>query len=279
MTGSGRRLSWEYTPVAVHGAPRSGTTWVGEIINSSPRTVYRYQPLFSYAHKGFLGPESGPEEIANFFDRLDRCDDAFTNQLDKRQQGLHPSFAKEDRTHVVYKEVRYHHILDNLLRQCEPLKLVAIVRNPLSVLNSWLNAPREFRADLGWRALEEWRGAARKNLGRPEEFNGFEKWKEVANGFLDLQQRFPQRVYLLTYGALLSQPEPGVRQLFEFLGLDYGPATAQFLASSSAAADVDPYSVYRSGQTDDRWRSELLPEIAEAIQAELAGDPLARFLE
>ena len=44
--------------VAIHGPPRSGTTWIGEIVNSSPRTIVKYQPLFSYALKDYLSPGS-----------------------------------------------------------------------------------------------------------------------------------------------------------------------------------------------------------------------------
>ena len=44
----------KYIPVAIHGVPRSGTSWIGEIINSSPNVLYKFQPLFSYALKDFL---------------------------------------------------------------------------------------------------------------------------------------------------------------------------------------------------------------------------------
>ena len=39
------------TPVFAFGVPRSGTSWFGELFNSSPRVAYRFQPLFSYAFK------------------------------------------------------------------------------------------------------------------------------------------------------------------------------------------------------------------------------------
>ena len=34
--------------VAIFGVPRSGTSWLGQIFNSSPMVAYRFQPLFSY---------------------------------------------------------------------------------------------------------------------------------------------------------------------------------------------------------------------------------------
>jgi hypothetical protein len=69
-----------YHKVAIHGVPRSGTTWLGEIINSSPKTAYRYQPLFSYAHKDFLTNASTKTEINEFFIRLLQCEDDFVQR-------------------------------------------------------------------------------------------------------------------------------------------------------------------------------------------------------
>ena len=158
--------------VAIHGVPRSGTSWIGEILNSSPHTAYRFQPLFSYTLRDFLTNASTREDIDLFFQELLHIDDAFINQTVKRQSGDFPQFNKGEITHVVYKEVRYINILFNMMRRAEDVHLCAVIRNPLSVINSWLMAPREFRADLGWSELEEWRYALKKNLNRPEEFNG-----------------------------------------------------------------------------------------------------------
>ena len=153
-----------FKKVAVHGVPRSGTSWVGEILNSSPNTAYRFQPLFSYAHKAYLDNTSTKEDIAQFFSRLRNCDDDFTNQKAKRNSGDFPQFRKQKITHVIYKEVRYLNILFNLMRKTEDVLLISVIRNPLSVINSWLRAPREFRRDLGWSEIEEWRYALKKNL-------------------------------------------------------------------------------------------------------------------
>ena len=104
-----------YSKVAIHGVPRSGTSWVGEIVNSSPNAAYRYQPLFSYAHKDYLNNGSTRGDIDQFFNRLYYCDDDFTNQKERRNSGDFPQFNKEKITHVVYKEVRYMNVLFNLI--------------------------------------------------------------------------------------------------------------------------------------------------------------------
>ncbi|MCB1230173.1 MAG: sulfotransferase [Verrucomicrobiae bacterium] len=268
--------------IAIHGVPRSGTTWLGEIFNSSPRTIYRYQPLFSWAFKHYLGTESDDPTITRFFEEIAESDDAFLCQEEKRESGSLPRFEKSpDADCVVYKEVRYHHILFRLARSAVDLKLVLLVRSPFAVIHSWLRAPREFRGDLGWKPEEEWRYALRKNLNRPEEFNGFEKWKEATTSFTALAEAFPERVILVEYRELLAEPETVARKLLEFCGLDFQSQTKHFLRDSreKRGEKEDPYGVFRSHRRqDDGWHGKLDPGIVDAITSDLEGTSLARYL-
>ena len=52
--------------IAIFGAPRSGTTWLGQLFNSSPNTLYRYQPLFSYEFKDYLSESNTKQNIKQF---------------------------------------------------------------------------------------------------------------------------------------------------------------------------------------------------------------------
>lgn len=262
---------------AIHGLPRSGSTWVGEIFNSAPAVCYRFQPLFSYALKGYLGESSSLENIEEFYKELASSKDSFLEQASARDQGKLPIFEKGQVTHVGYKEVRYHHILPNLIRQSKDVKFILIQRNPFSVINSWLNAPREFRADLGWGRMEEWRYALKKNLNRPEEFNGYEKWKEASLLFHYLAKQYPERVMIIRYDALLMSPTVEVKRAFDFLGLDYTEQTNQFLCGDECPDD-DAYSVVRKGQTDEKWKSQLESGIVEDIRKDLEGSVLEHLL-
>lgn len=263
---------------AIHGLPRSGSTWVGEIFNSSPNVCYRYQPLFSYALKSYLNEGSDCEEIDAFYRELCDNEDEFLLQVGARESGRLPTFEKGIVTHLGYKEVRYHHILPNFIRNSSDVKFIFIQRNPFSVINSWLNAPREFRSDLGWERLEEWRYAHKKNLNRPEEFNGYEKWKEASLLFHCLAEQYSDRVKILRYDALLRSPVVEVKQAFDFLRLGYSEQTDQFLHGYERS-DSDAYSVVRSKQTDDKWKVQLEPEIIEAIRADLRGGVLEGLLD
>ena len=272
-------MSFVRTRVAVHGVPRSGTTWVGEILNSSPNTVYRFQPLFSYALKDYLTNASTRQDIDSFFEKLVQIDDEFLDQSARRRSGDLPWFDKGTITHIIHKEVRYINILCNLMRRTDDVHLCAVIRNPLAVINSWLRAPREFRADLGWCETEEWRYALKKNLNRPEEFNGYEKWKEAAWLFRHLKQQHPDRVYILKYESLLAHPVDEVESLFGSIGLAVTESTLRFLRESGEKSRSNPYSVYRVRQTNDQWKTQLDPSIVEQISSDLNGTGLQEYID
>ena len=65
---------------AIHGVPRSGTTWVGELFNSSPNVCYCYQPLFSYALKGYLDNSTNSVRVDKFYEELAVTGDSYIAQ-------------------------------------------------------------------------------------------------------------------------------------------------------------------------------------------------------
>ena len=263
--------------IAIHGVPRSGTSWLGEIFNSSPHTIYKFQPLFSYKFKDFLTSSSNREDIQKFFNLLAQTQDDFIDRTEQRKNLILPTFSKEKITHIVYKEVRYHNILSNLMKKNDSLYLVAIIRNPFSVIQSWFNALREFRHDLEWNILEEWRYACKKNMNKEEEFYGYEKWKEAARIFLKLQNKYPNRVYILKYHQLLVDPLSKIQNLFDFCQIPLTKQTQTFLRDSSIYSNSDTYSVYRVKQTDDTWRETLHPKIIAEITNDLKNSELKDF--
>ena len=262
---------------AIHGVPRTGSTWIGELFNSSPHVCYRFQPLFSYALKSYLTESSSSDEVTSFYDELFVNQDAFLSQSAARLSGKLPCFEKDVITHVGYKEVRCHNILPNLLRVTNTVKFLFIIRNPFSVINSWLNAPREFRADLHWIPQEEWRYAPKKNLDRPEEFNGYERWKEATLMFYHLKVQHPNQVMLLNYDDLLNNTVESAKKAYQFLELEYTHQTEEFIASDSQNSK-DPYSVMRSDQSDEKWKTQLDPIIVNAIKNDLTNTGLEHFL-
>lgn len=266
--------------IAIHSVPRSGSSWLGAILDSSEDVVYKFQPLFSYAFKSAISDVSSEEEIALFFEKLFTTKDDFLDQIEKKDRGIVPTFNKTDPRIIVYKEVRYHYILENLLEKDPNTFVIGLIRNPFSVLNSWYNAPREFRKDLGWNFEEEWRFAPQKNLNKREEYNGYEKWKEVAQLFNSLKIKFPSTFYLLRYEDLLLNTQGEVRKMFEFLDLDFGDQTKEFLSNSMQRKDNDPYSVYKvkNAKKENNVKFNLPENVIKKIEYDLKGTELESYL-
>lgn len=262
---------------AIFGVPRSGTSWLSQIFNSHPAVVMRYQPLFSYGHKGRLSQQSSAEDIDNFFNEILHSQDPFT-LMQTEYHNNYPKYVKTDEpTHIIFKETRYLNIINNLLLRSKDIRIIGIVRNPLATLASWIQAPKEF--DASWDIFKEWRWAHLKNQGRPEEFYGFEKWKQVASDFLRYEKEYPEQFLLLTYSGLISDPLGKTKELLGFCSLTLDRQVEQFIIESRSRHDPDPYSVYRAKASDQKWRSVLPPEIAEKIMSELAGTQLEQFLD
>ena len=263
--------------IAFHGVPRSGTTWLGSIFDSSPHVAYRHQPLFSYAFKSFLSDRSTCDEINYFFDLLKSTNDDFILQKTEKETGAVPSFSKKEITHVIYKEARYHNILSNLLNTCPDIMVVGIVRNPKSVLSSWYNAPKEFDKTK-WNLFDEWKNAPSKNQNRKEEFYGYNKWKEVSLLFLELKEKYPDRFYLINYKNILNDTLKEINDLFRFCELDITQQTIDFIKKSKEKdLSSDAYAVYRKNQTDDKWQKTLPREIINEIDSDLSGTVLEQF--
>ncbi len=263
--------------IAIFGAPRSGTSWLGHIINSHPDVVLRFQPLFSYGHKGRLSEQSSAEEIRAFFGEILDSHDAFAT-MKADMQANYPTFKKSGRpTHIAFKETRYLHTIENILARCHEIRIIGMVRNPLAVLSSWISAPKEF--DPEWNIEGEWRAAPSKNQNRPEECFGFDKWKWAAETFLRFQSQFPEQFSLVRYDELNKAPLDITRVVFDFCGLKLCEQVEDFISASKSRHDSDPYSVFRSEAGDGRWREMLPGEIARQIVAELKDSPLKIFID
>ena len=261
----------------IFGVPRSGTSWLGHIFNSHPDVVLRFQPLFSYGHKGCLNEHSTAREISVFFEDILDTQDAFATMTSEVQKD-YPAFHKSAMpTHIIFKETRYLHIIENILAQCSEVKIIGIVRNPLAVLASWVSAPKEFKPE--WDIASEWRVAVSKNQNRQEEYFGFEKWKISAEAFLKYETRYPHQFALIKYGDLNRAPLSNTRKLFEFCELEVCRQVEDFLSASKSRHDSDPYSVFRAQANDNRWHDVLPSEVVSQIMLELKDTPLNIFLD
>ena len=262
---------------ALHSVPRSGSSWVGAVLNKHPDINYFFQPLFSNSFAPTLTDKSSYEDIIKFYDELRNTNDSFVQQLRFGEQN---HLRNKDSNNILYKEVRYHHIVENLLQKDPTIKIIGLIRNPLGVINSWLKAPKEFRRDLKWNELDEWKNAHKKNLNKEEEFNGFNKWKETSLLFERLSTMYPDSFYLIQYSELLHNSTIAFEGILKHLNLEMHEDMLSFIdrTKSSSINNIDSYSIHRIKTVDDGWKTQLNPIIVKAIQNELKDSILEKYL-
>lgn len=243
---------------AIFGCPRSGTSWLGQLYNAHEAVLYRYQPLFAYEFKDWFGRHGLTEEtLARFHDAIAQARSDFV------LTELRPPKQPQP-THLVWKEVRFHRLMAPLLALQGLDRLVYLYRRPEDVLNSWYQAPKEFRA--GQDIYAEYLYAPSKNTD-PSEFNGFAKWKESMQLALALQARHPGRVRLVSYERLRAEPLAALQGLLDDAGLALTPAVREFIARSTSQQDDDAYSVFRAERTPMRLPAAIADEVAHDVEA------------
>jgi hypothetical protein len=262
--------------VYVAGVARSGTSWIAQVLNSSPDVCFRFQPLFAYEFKRRVNEDSNPADYDQLFLDMYHTESSFLTQADKQINGDYPQFEKHANPHtLIFKENRYQSMLEPMLRRVPYLKAVGIVRHPCAVLNSWRKNPKEFPP--GSEILKEWRFGNCKNKGN-EDYFGYYKWKEVAHLYMDLRDKYPDRFTLLRYEDVVHDPQRTIPALFNFLGTPYDEATQCFVRESTTAHEESYYAVYKNKSVADKWRSELDPYIVEEVYADLTGTRLEQFV-
>ena len=264
------------TIIALIGMPRSGTSWLGQIFDSSPNLAYRLEPIFSYAFKNFVDQNSTKEDYIKLFRGIYYSDDDFLLQNDKRKSGIYPIFSKSNEPEfLAFKTTRFHNLIHDMLKYFENLKMISIVRHPCGAINSWLNTPGEFSESAD--PMKEWRtGSCRKTA--KEEFWGFYDWKKVTLLHVRLEEEYPEQFKIISYDKLVENPRKLTEELFGFVGLELEEQTLEFINECHNRHDDDNYSVYKSKNVVNNWKNNLPLQIQKEILDEIKATKLSRFL-
>ncbi|MFC1484262.1 sulfotransferase [Candidatus Neomarinimicrobiota bacterium] len=264
--------------IVIVGMPRSGTSWLSQIIDSCQEVRFRLSPFFSYAFKNAVTETSTKEEYKAVFDGAYLAHDDFMEQTRNRERDHYPTFEQKntDAEYLAIKMTRFHNLIPTMLKYFENMKMVAIVRHPCGVIHSWLTTPKEFPQNADPRV--EWRTGKCRKTG-PEEFWGFEDWKAVTRLHVQLEKEYPGNFFLMQYEDLVNEPVAITKELFRFLGLVYTSQAEEFLVDSQNRHDNDPYATFKHPGVKDRWRSSLQPQIQTEIIREIEQTDLERFLK
>lgn len=260
----------------ITGMPRSGTSWLGQIINSSPKVMFRTEPLFAYRFKNIINQQSSCQEINNFFISLIDINDDFILQTENQEAGYYPKFKKTHPNILAFKTTRHFELIERYLECVSNLDVIAIIRHPCATINSWFNSYREFEKK-GCLKEQDWRtGGCRK--GVIGEYWGFNDWLESTKMFLAFSEKY-SNFHLIRYSDLVRDTNPTVNNLFSRVGIDNSSQTENFLVHCHQRHDSNSYSVYKSKSVLDLWETELDRNISDKIIYYTNQSNLSFFLE
>lgn len=264
-------------PLFLLGMPRSGTTWLSQIFESSPDFVVRLSPNYSYPLKNQLDIGASRSDWVAHLGASLVTDDPFMTQNWRRKTGelgTFPSRPLRAVERLAVKDTRFHSLYQRAMELFDEAQLIYLVRHPAGAINSWWRS-KEFPAEADFAC--EWRNGACRKVEGSGEYWGFDDWRLLTEHYLDLEKEAPNRYRICRYETLVRNPERVVAELFAFVGCDLQATTRIFLQDSQNRHDERTYAVFKDPSVADRWRLELPKAIQEAIRVELAGTPLARF--
>ena len=264
--------------IFLSGMPRSGTSWISQVFDSSPQVRFRLSPIFSYELKNSVNENSVRRDWETLFKKAYFSKSEFMDQTNRRVAKEYPIFSNKEALpkFLVVKDTRFHNLTERMLALLPEIKMVGIIRHPCGAINSWLRAPKEFPA--GEDPLQQWRtGECRK--GGFGEFWGFDDWKWVTNMMLRIEMEIPERFLLVQYEDIVSKPFHWTKVMFDFCGLYYTDQTDQFLMDSQTFHVDNEYAVFKNPSVKDKWQTQLDPLIIKEITDELQGTLLERFMK
>ena len=260
----------------VSGMPRSGTTWLSQIIASSPDVRLKSCPLFSYEFKNALNKESTKEQWEQLFVDVYNTESEFLDQEHLRKHGLVPTYEYKVASpgNLVIKSNRFHNLTPYILSLNEDVRFVYIVRNPCAAIYSWMSDPQEFPENAN--PLNEWRTGHCRKTG-PGEFWGFDDWKLVTLQSISLSEQYPKRFKIIRYEELVKNPVEITEAIFQFLHIPFGAETLNFIKMSHSKHDAHKHSIYKNPKLLNKWENMLDKTIVELCMKDIEASDLERF--
>ncbi|MDQ4143721.1 MAG: sulfotransferase [Actinomycetota bacterium] len=291
-------------PILVTGSHRSGTTWVGRMLDLSGDTGYIHEPFLPTRSPGWIPrplphwfmyiTEDNEDEYLGAVEGLVRFRYPLGKSLkgvrDLRHLGLQ---AVEMTNSIRYRRRRKRALIKDPLALFSSewlarrfgMEVVVMIRSPLAFVSSIKRLNWGFDYERHWLAQEL---LMRDLLGhRAEEFRDYEgeidlvgegivMWNAIYDVVARFRERHPEWHYVI-YEELAKDPVPGFRSLYSALDLPWNEAVREGIAAHSRSDNPkevpvgDLHAVRRdSAAAAESWRTRLSSEEIERVSAETA---------
>uniref|UniRef100_A0A224YRV1 Protein containing Sulfotransfer 1 domain n=1 Tax=Rhipicephalus zambeziensis TaxID=60191 RepID=A0A224YRV1_9ACAR len=258
---------------------RSGSSFFGELMSSTPRTFFHYEPLMLFTVAGGIRP--GRQHHAfQLLDALVRCrfEPLYTAWMESTAYYKHNHFLADicgggescfspghltglcSRAQTqVFKFTRLSVAQVQSWIQQNPeiapsVRVIHLVRDPRAMYAS--------RRRLDWCRNDKHCGSAAALCGQV---------RSDLDAFGELGRHLPSnRIYQMRFEDLAADPLNETRRLFTTLGLDFAPSVSDYVGNHTTATGAktkDEFSTWRNAkEVADRWRRRLPLGTIRAIE-------------
>lgn len=160
-------------------------------------------PIYALRESGIQSEFDSPlakRALNDFLQQLNLNEKFYQNRIATMLSSIYFA-AAAGRKYFLDKTPRYYEIAFDLAELFPNAKFIILFRNPLAVFNSILK---------GW-DFKDWEG-----LGR-----NYRDLRIAPQKMVDFCERFAGRVYALKYESLIQNPEKEIKNVCEYLGIQY----------------------------------------------------------
>uniref|UniRef100_A0A4D5RKK9 Putative carbohydrate sulfotransferase 3-like protein n=1 Tax=Ixodes scapularis TaxID=6945 RepID=A0A4D5RKK9_IXOSC len=252
---------------------RAGSTFVGDIFSSNPRTFYHFEPLHMFSKDARLNGGAA-QNASKLVGHLLRCE---FNRVQHYIRWVSEAKFLFRRNHFLWAMCGGQNAVcfkgEYVAKVClrAPTQVMKVTRLHMSQVHDWIKANRDIagsvkvvhlvrdpRGILASRRLLDWCNES-KSCAHQDTLCS--EIRADLDSFQDLKREFPNGTYRLRYEDVSMEPEREVIALFKELGIKYTTSVGNFLKTHTKArkADVmDPYSTRRNSSTVAfEWRQKL----------------------
>lgn len=255
---------------------RTGSTFLGEILNTMPGNFYHFEPLLDFGVRKIRGPPHDKQAIYNLKQLLN-CN--YNNLTDYLNFGIDHEFLFSYNIRL-WRYCRLHpeycanpNFLSSFCRLF-PLQSMKIIRLSLALAEQLLEdrtlnvrivyLVRDPRATMQSRKRCEW------CPGNPDCDHIPNVCEDLVSDYYaatNLSMKYPRRFTVLRYEELSLDPFSVTENILDFYGLPFDRKVRAFLASHTVSDIGSIYSTYRdSKSTPFRWMDEVSFQEIDSIQ-------------
>lgn len=261
--------------IVITGSPRSGTTWLAEMINTVPGSGIMWEPLHLGQQKDLAGRGFTWRTFIDPDDRNPEYRQILGDILSGRRMdghlGKYQSLGSLLTTRFwIIKFVRANNMLEYIARNFPTRVPILLVRHPCAVVSSQMHRRTRHQTVTRERTLENWSKGlpeiATQFLARYPEHRTYleslDNWEEILaavwcmDNMLLSGSSSAYSFIILSYEQLVSEGPEIMRPVMDYLNLEWTDRIAEQFESRSSTT-VKGSHVERGKNLLEGWREKL----------------------